>query len=109
MGCCGFIKRALKRCDRKCLSTSGKKGADAPSGFLKERDGKHGDEIQTSLAILRSRFVHDDKSEGYRNDGPVSVAKFELGEKDEPKKREASALRQRQATDVIDRVLAQIG
>ncbi len=47
--------------------------------------------------------------QGYRKDGPVAVAKFELGESDEPGQREARALRQRQASDVIDRLLIRIG
>jgi hypothetical protein len=41
--------------------------------------------------------------------GPVAVAKFELGEGDEADQREARVLRQRQASDVIDRLLAGIG
>ena len=45
----------------------------------------------------------------YRKDGPVSVAKFELGEGDEPEQREARALRQRQASDVIAQLLGRIG
>ena len=49
-----------------------------------------------SLSILRSRFTNDEKTEGYRKDGPVSVAKFELGEGDELHQRKARALRQRQ-------------
>jgi hypothetical protein len=77
--------------------------------FRKERDGKHGAVIQSALAILRSRFAQDDKTEGYRKDGPVSVAKFELGESDEPEQRETRALRQRQASDLVERLLALIG
>jgi hypothetical protein len=41
-------------------------------------------------------------------DGPVSVAKFELGEGDEPELREARILRRRQVSDVIDQLLARI-
>ncbi len=77
--------------------------------FRKERDGKYGAVIQNALAILRNRFAQDDKAEGYRKDGPVSVAKFELGEGDEPEQRAARALRQRQASDVIEQLLARIG
>jgi hypothetical protein len=76
--------------------------------FRKARDGKHGAVIQASLEILRNRFTQDDVIEGYRKDGPVSVAKFELGEGDEPEQREARALRQRQASDVIDQLLKDI-
>ena len=85
-------------------------GMDAVAeAFRKERDGKHGAVIQASLAILRSRFAQDEKTEGYRKDGPVSVAKFELGESDEAEQREARALRQRQASDVIEQLLGRIG
>ena len=81
---------------------------EVAKAFRKERDGKHGAVIQSALAILRNRFAQDDKTEGYRKDGPVSVAKFELGESDEPELREARVLRQRQACDVIERLLALI-
>ena len=56
-----------------------------------------------------SRFASDEKGEGYRKDGPVSVAKFELGEGNEPEQREARTLRQRQACDVIEQLLARTG
>jgi hypothetical protein len=71
--------------------------------------GKHGVVIRESLDILRDRFIQDNKTEGYRKDGPVSVAKFEIGEGDEPELREARALRQRQASDVIEQLLVLIG
>jgi hypothetical protein len=77
--------------------------------FRKELDGKHGAVIQAALAILRNRFAQDDKTEGYRKDGPVSVARFELGESDEPERREARALRQRHASDLIERLVALVG
>ena len=85
-------------------------GPDAvASAFQKERNGKHGAVLEASLAILRSRFASDEKAEGYRKDGPVSVAKFELGEGNEPAQREARILRQRQACDVIEQLLSRIG
>ena len=85
-------------------------GMDAVAeAFRNERDGKHGAVIKASLAMLRNRFAPDDKVEGYRKDGPVSVAKFELGESDEAEQREARALRQREASDLIDQLLARIG
>jgi hypothetical protein len=77
--------------------------------FRDARSGKHGPVIEAALAILRSRFTSDEKTEGYRKDGPVAVARFELGESDEPDQREARALRQRRASDVIERLLARIG
>jgi hypothetical protein len=83
-------------------------GMDAVAeAFRNERIGKHSTVVEASLAILRSRFAGDEKTEGYRKDGPISVAKFELGENAE--RREARTLRQRQASDVIEHLLARIG
>lgn len=84
-------------------------GADAiAQAFRKEREGKHGDVVRSALAILRTRFAQMGDTEGYRKDGPVAVAKFELGEGDEPEQREARALRQRDASDVVEQLLARI-
>jgi hypothetical protein len=84
-------------------------GMDAVAkNFRKERDGQHGPVIQAALAILCQRFAQDDRTEGYRKDGPVSVARFERGESNEPEQREARVLRQRQVSDVIDQLLARI-
>lgn len=77
--------------------------------FRKQLDGKHGPVVRESLDILRRRFAQDEKTEGYRKDGPVSVAKFEFGDRDESDQREARALRQRQVSDLIDQLLARIG
>lgn len=80
-------------------------GLDAvSSAFLEALDGKHGTVIRKSLAVLRKRFTQDDMTEGYRKDGPVAVAKFELGE--EIEQRENRILRQRQASEVIEQFLA---
>lgn len=84
-------------------------GIDATAAaFRQELDGKHGAVVEASLAILRSRFTDDEKVEGYRKDGPVAVAKFEVGEGGEAEQREARALRQRQASDVIAQLLSLI-
>jgi hypothetical protein len=77
--------------------------------FRQEREGKHGDVVKNALAILHTRFAQTGQTEGYRKDGPVAVAKFELGESDESEQREARALRQREASDVIEQLLARIG
>lgn len=85
-------------------------GADAVAqAFREERERKHGEVVKNALAILRTRFAQMGETEGYRKDGPVAVAKFELGESDEPEQREVRALRQREASDVIERLLARIG
>jgi hypothetical protein len=65
--------------------------------------------VREALTILRKHFADDATTEGYRKDGPVAVAKFELGDADQPEQREARILRQRQASDVIGRLLAAIG
>jgi hypothetical protein len=75
------------------------------NSFRKELAGKHGSVIQESLLILRRRFASDENTDGYLKDGPVSVAKFELGEMDEPELREARILRQRQVSDIIEQFL----
>jgi hypothetical protein len=84
-------------------------GVDAVAeAFRKELAGKHSTVIKTSLTILRNRFASDEKSEGYRKDGPVSVARFEHGDSDGPGLREARALRQRQASDIVDQILSRV-
>ncbi|SFN98492.1 hypothetical protein SAMN05443579_101161 [Variovorax sp. PDC80] len=84
-------------------------GADAVvRAFRQAREGKHSDVVKNALDLLRARFAQIGETEGYRKDGPVAVAKFELGEGDEPEQREARALRQREASDVVERLLARI-
>jgi hypothetical protein len=70
--------------------------------------GSHSAVIREGLDVLRCRFANDEAIEGYRKDGPVSVAKFELGESELPDIREARVLRQRQVSNVMDELLAQI-
>jgi hypothetical protein len=64
--------------------------------------------VRATLAILRNRFASDDNTEGHRKDGPVSVAKFELGEGDDEGQRESRVLRQREVSDWIERLLSLI-
>jgi hypothetical protein len=75
--------------------------------FRNELGGKHGKVVRASLAILHNRFASDEHTEGYRKDGPVSVAKFELGEGDDVL-RETRLLRQREAADLVERLLSLI-
>lgn len=85
-------------------------GIDAVAqAFRQALGGKHGDVVKTAMDLLRSRFAQEGDIEGYLKDGPVAVAKFELGESDEPDQREARALRQREACDLIEQLLARIG
>ena len=76
--------------------------------FREALQGRHGEVIRDCLSILRNRFAADDKVEGYRKDGPVAVALFELGEGDGADQREARALRQREVNSVIEELLARI-
>lgn len=84
-------------------------GADAAAeAFRKALEGKHRDVVRTALSILQARFAQVGDTEGYRKDGPVAVAKFEMGESDQPEQREARALRQREVSNVIERLFARI-
>ena len=84
-------------------------GADAVArAFRQALDGKHSEVVKNALDLLRVRFAQVGETEGYRKDGPVAVAKFELGEGDEPEQREARALRQREASDIIAQILSRI-
>ena len=76
------------------------------AAFREARDGKHGRVLGDTLAILRRRFCTDEMVEGFRKDGPVAVALFEHGEYVEL--REARALRQREASDLVERFLVLI-
>jgi len=85
-------------------------GFDAVAAAFRDAlGGKHGAVVTDSLTILRRRFCSDEKVEGYRKDGPVAVALFERGEGEEPALRDARILRQREAADLIERLLAAIG
>lgn len=92
-----------------CLEHAPDDAGTVAEAFRRECKGKHGEVVTRALAILRTRFAQVGETEGYRKDGPVAVAKFELGESDEPELREARALRQREACDVIEQFLARMG
>jgi hypothetical protein len=71
--------------------------------FLAALEGKHKEAVESALQILQKRFADDGTTEGFAKDGPVAVAKFELG--DDAVTREARILRQRGAADLIMRLL----
>jgi hypothetical protein len=79
----------------------------AAAAFHDALAGKHGTVLGETLAILQRRFCSDEKVEGFRKDGPIAVALFEQGE--DPELREARALRQRETSDLVERLLALIG
>ena len=77
--------------------------------FRRVLEGEHGAVIRACLSILGNRFAGDDEVDGYRKDGAVAVALFELGEDDEAEQREVRILRQREVSSVIEQLLAGIG
>ena len=84
-------------------------GPDAAAeAFGIARQGKHAAVIKKALGILKTRFTDDATTEGYRKDGPVAVAKFELGEAEDDEMRDVRALRQRNVSDLVGRVLSRI-
>lgn len=84
-------------------------GPDGVVGLFRHAlDGVHADVIRKALTILGNRFAGDDRSEGYRKDGPVAVARFELEDEGRPELREARLVRQREASHVIEQLLAGI-
>lgn len=91
-----------------CLEHAEKEVDAIASMFCDALDSKHCDVVRDALSILRIRFTQTGEIEGYRKDGPVAVAKFELGEGDAPELREARALRQREACDVVEDLLRRI-
>lgn len=90
-----------------CLEHVPQEGDALAALFRNALAGKHKDVIRHSLALLRNRFVTDGNAEGYRKDGPVAVAKFELGDGDDL--REQRAVRQRDASEVITTLLDATG
>ncbi len=88
-------------------------GIDGIARFIVERSGsRHGVALKQATEILRKRFTTTTTdaivTEGYRKDGPVAVALFELGEEITPELREKRVLRQRQASDVVEQLTAAI-
>lgn len=76
--------------------------------FRRALTGAHAMVVRKAIDILRNRFADDAAVDGYRKDGPVAVAKFELGDSAEPAQRDARALRQRQVSDLIERLLRKL-
>ena len=71
--------------------------------------GKHAAVVDEALAILRTRFTDDDQTEGFLKDGPIAVAKFELGDDDGDEARDERALRQRHVSEVIGKLVGAPG
>jgi hypothetical protein len=80
----------------------------AAKKFQSARSGRHGKVVEEALRILAKRFTDDGVTEGYRKDGSVAVARFEIGGDGEGV-REVRLLRQREASDLIARFMKAIG
>ena len=88
-----------------CLEHAPGRATAAKEQFRKELNGKHAETVRSALDILRKRFASDEKIEGYQKDGPVAVAKFELGESNEEATKESRILRQRDVNYLIEQLL----
>jgi hypothetical protein len=86
-------------------------GMDAAvAEFQSALNAKHAEVIRSALTILARRFCDDGRGEGYRKDGPVAVARFEGGDDDgDDGARDRRLLRQRQASDVVSRLVGRVG
>ena len=81
----------------------------AAAQFKAALEGKHKSVLKEVLSLLHKHFADDVDTEGYRKNGPVAVAKFEMGEDEDAGARESRARRQRDASDVVMRLLKAIG
>ncbi|MCY4243535.1 MAG: antitoxin [Rhodobacter sp.] len=91
-----------------CIAHADESLDGAARMFRETLAGRHGAVVRDCLAILRNRFAGDDAVEGCRKDGPVAVARFELGEGDGVEQRESRLLRQREVNGVMEQFLGRI-
>lgn len=75
--------------------------------LTKAMESKHADVLAKALDILEKRFCDDDV-EGYLKDGPVAVAKFELGDNLEGEMRNQLILRQRNVSEAVLNVVSAV-
>ena len=90
-----------------CIEHFGGGVEAAAKAFQDALDGKHKETVEEALQILKKHFADAEEIEGYTKDGPVAVAKFEMG--DVEGLRDVRILRQREAADLIMRLLKEIG
>ncbi|MGH7022033.1 MAG: hypothetical protein ACREEB_00430 [Caulobacteraceae bacterium] len=93
-----------------CLEHAEGGAAAVTAEFQAALTTKHGEVIRSALRILAGRFCDDARGEGYRKDGPVAVARFEVGEGDDDDgDRDRRILRQRQSSDVVSQLVIGAG
>jgi len=73
----------------------------AQHAFHRALEGKHAEVVRNAIAILTRRFCDPSPDESYLRDGPVAVARFELGADDDEEMRNARVLRQRTVAEVM--------
>jgi hypothetical protein len=88
-----------------CIEHSRSKD-EAVSGFRRALEGRHATAVREALRLLQQHFLDDERTAGHLKDGPVAVAKFELGELDQDA--EARALRQRGASFAVEALLRDV-
>lgn len=87
----------------------GEGGLDgAVEAFKKTLSGAHAETVKAALEILRTRFCDDERIEGYLKDGPASAAQFEIEGEGEAV-RQARLVRQRNASEIVRRLLDGVG
>lgn len=90
-----------------CLEFAEGGPEDAAKQIRAGLEGKHRDAILKAVDIVKRHFADQEGTDGYLKNGPVTVAKFELGDGEET--RDARVLRQRQAADIVMRFLRALG
>jgi hypothetical protein len=78
----------------------------AAASFRGQIGGKHQEVVKHCVELLRKHFASDEKTEGYKKDGPVMVANFEL---EESGTRENRILRQRIVADAMELFFNSLG
>ncbi|MBX9860598.1 MAG: antitoxin [Sphingomonas sp.] len=72
------------------------------AAFSNALETRHRETIHSALGLLATHFCDDDKTEGYRKDGPVAFAKFDADPgDDEEGGRDRRVLRQRRASATV--------
>ncbi len=89
-----------------CIEYADEGAQHVAQQLAKARIGKHGAVVDKALDILHSRFLQTTQTEGYRMNGPVAVAKFEIGEGMDL--REERATRQREVNDLMEGLWVEI-
>lgn len=79
--------------------------------FLSALNTDYAEMIRTGLQVIKKRFCSDDKTEGFRKDGPVKAIIFEMqdaaGDSDEG--RNARILRQRSVSEAAEVLIGALG